>query len=154
MGYVEDLRKIVGHRPLILVGSVVIILNEHNEVLLQKRTYPYGVWGLPGGLMELTESTEECAKREVLEETGLTIGRLELLSISSGAKNYVKAKNGDEFYVVTVVYVTKEIVSGEAKVNDDESLAIQYFPLSQLPEKMVGSHRKAIDEYREKINQQ
>lgn len=52
MGYVEELRKIVGHRPLILVGAVVLVINEHGYVLLQQRTEPYGKWGLPGGLME------------------------------------------------------------------------------------------------------
>ena len=55
VGYVEELRKIVGHRPLILVGAVVLIINENGYVLLQ-RTEPYGKWGLPGGLMELSES--------------------------------------------------------------------------------------------------
>ena len=45
MGYVEELRKIVGHRPLILVGAVVLVINEHGYVLLQQRTEPYGKWG-------------------------------------------------------------------------------------------------------------
>lgn len=52
MGYVEDLRKIVGHRPLILVGVVTIIINEQKKILLQKRkATSYGMLGLPGGLM-------------------------------------------------------------------------------------------------------
>ena len=42
MGYVEELRKIVGHRPLILVGAVVLIINEHGYVLLQQSTVAYG----------------------------------------------------------------------------------------------------------------
>ena len=45
MGYVEELRKIVGHRPLILVGAVVLVINENRYVLLQQRTEPYGKWG-------------------------------------------------------------------------------------------------------------
>lgn len=151
MGYVEELRKIVGHRPLILVGSIVIILNKNNDVLLQQRKYPHGVWGLPGGLMELTESTEECARREVFEETGLTIGELELISISSGAKNFVRAENGDEFFVVTIVYATKDILHGRAMVHDDESLSIEYYPIHRLPNDMIGSHRRAIEGYLEKL---
>lgn len=54
MEYVKELRAIVGHRPLILPVSVVLIVNENNELLLQHR-YDGG-WGLPGGLMELGES--------------------------------------------------------------------------------------------------
>ena len=37
MGYLEDLRKIVGHRPLILVGVAVAVLNNNSEILLQKQ---------------------------------------------------------------------------------------------------------------------
>ncbi|MCJ7840158.1 NUDIX hydrolase [Lederbergia sp. NSJ-179] len=147
MGYVEDLRKLVGHRPLILTGSIVIILNGQNEVLLQQRKYPFGVWGLPGGLMELSESTEECAHREVWEETGLTIGELELIAVFSGENYFVKAENGDEFFVVTIVYMTKDIKQGKPHVHDNESLQVSFFPLSHLPDKMVGSHRKAIETY-------
>lgn len=150
MSYVRELRKLIGTRPIILVGSIVLIFNEENQLLLQKRTYPKGVWGLPGGLMELTESTEECARREVLEETGLTIGELELLTVLSGKNLYAKAENGDEFYVVTIVYTTKDIVRGTPRVNDDESLAVQYFSLQDLPKNMPKSHRKAIDIYLQK----
>ena len=75
MGYIEELRAIVEHRPLILVGSVVIITDSAGRMLLQQRRYPYGVWGLPGGLMELGESVEDTTRREVHEETGLRIGK-------------------------------------------------------------------------------
>ncbi|OXM13331.1 hypothetical protein CGZ75_19885 [Paenibacillus herberti] len=82
MGYVEDLRKMVGHIPLILVGAVVLINDGNNRILLQKRMqHPVGRFGLPGGLMELGESTEETARREVFEETGLTIGTLHLIDV-------------------------------------------------------------------------
>ncbi|MBS4195477.1 NUDIX hydrolase [Lederbergia citri] len=152
MGYVKELRKMIGKRPVILVGSVVIIINEENKVLLQQRSYPYGVWGLPGGLMELTESTEDCARREVLEETGLVIGEIELVSVYSGPQNFVRAENGDQFYVVTIVYETRDILDGSLRVDGDESLNLEYFDLSRLPENMVGSHQKAIGDYLSKNN--
>ncbi|MDR2570201.1 MAG: NUDIX domain-containing protein, partial [Oscillospiraceae bacterium] len=90
-----------------------------------RRKYPYGKWGLPGGLMELGESTKETVKREVLEETGLTLGKLTLFGVYSG-KNYLcVAQNGDEFYVVTTVYITSEYY-GDLSVNDDESLTFEW----------------------------
>ncbi|MGG3943706.1 NUDIX domain-containing protein [Peribacillus psychrosaccharolyticus] len=95
MEYYKYLRTYVGHKPIILPGSVVIILNDQNEVLLQKRHDGY--WGLPGGLMDLGESFEEVAKREVFEETGLIVKNLQLLSVFSGSKYYLKISNGDEF---------------------------------------------------------
>ena len=46
LGYIEELRKVVGTRPLILVGSAIIILNDNQEVLLQYRSDTYD-WGVP-----------------------------------------------------------------------------------------------------------
>ena len=102
MEYYKYLRQYIGHQPIILPGAVVILLNEYNEVLLQKRND--GGYGLPGGLMEMGESLEETAKREVLEETGLEVDELELLGVFSGADYYLKMNNGDELYSVTAVY--------------------------------------------------
>ncbi|MGM7684905.1 NUDIX hydrolase [Cytobacillus sp. Hm23] len=146
MGYVEDLRKVIGHRPIILVGSVVLLINDQDEILLQKRKEPYGVWGLPGGLMELAESAEETAKREVYEETGITVDSLELINVFSGNDNYCKLQNGDEFYVVTIAYYSYDF-SGVVKTNVEEGLETVFFPLRSLPEKLVGSHRKMVQTY-------
>ena len=146
MSYVEELRKLVGHRPLILVGSVVIIMDEENRILLQRRNSPPKLWGLPGGLMELGESTEETARREVMEEAGLTVGKLNLIDIFSGAENFLKLPNGDEFYSVTAAYYTKE-VSGKFKIDESESLGFEYISIDELPENMVKSHRRIIEKF-------
>ena len=57
MGYIEDLRKLIGHKRIVLNGSLEIIENKYGKIFFQKRTYQKGKWGLPGGLMELVEST-------------------------------------------------------------------------------------------------
>jgi ADP-ribose pyrophosphatase YjhB (NUDIX family) len=149
MSYVEDLRKIVGHQPLILVGAVTIIINDKKKILLQKRkATPYGMWGLPGGLMELGESTEDTARREVLEETRLTIGKLNLIDVFSGPGYFLKVQNGDEFYSVTVGYYTHE-VNGDLVIDENESLGFSFFDINQLPDNIVKSHRKMIDRFLE-----
>lgn len=149
MSYVEDLRKIVGHRPLILVGAVTIIINNKKRILLQKRkATSFGMWGLPGGLMELGESTEDTARREVLEETGLTIGNLNLIDVFSGPGNFLKVQNGDEFYSVTVAYYTNE-VNGNLVIDESESLGFSFFDINQLPDNIVKSHRKMINKFLE-----
>lgn len=56
MGYIENLRKVAGNQPLILVGTAVAVFNSDGEILLQKRRD--GLWGVPRGFMELGESTE------------------------------------------------------------------------------------------------
>lgn len=146
MGYIEDLRQLVGKKPLILVGSVVIICNDNQQVLLQQRTHPKGVWGLPGGLMELGESTEETAKREVFEETGLQVSELTLLNIYSGKEYYTVAANGDPFYSVTAAYYTNN-AEGKLEINKEEAMDLAYFSKEDLPAKMVGSHRRFLEDY-------
>lgn len=139
--YVRGLRKLVGTRPLILPGAVVLIINEQDQVLLQHRTD--GNWGLPGGLMELAESLEETAQREVDEETGLKVSNLQLVGVFSGAEYYLKVANGDEFYSVTAVYVTWDY-SGEIQPNPDESQELRFYGFDELPSGLSESYRKFI----------
>lgn len=148
MGYVEELRKVVGHSPLILVGAVVVLVDPDGRLLLEKRKFPEGLWGLPGGLMELGESTEDTAKREVLEETGLTVSELRLINVYSGPNHFVVAKNGDEYYVVTTAYYS-DVYSGELTVDHEESLSFKFFSPERLPAKLVGSHCTVIKEFLE-----
>ncbi len=150
MGYVEELRKIVGHYPLILVGSVVLVLNKDGEVLLQQRQEPYGKWGLLGGLMELRESPEETAYREVYEEAGIRVKNLQLINVFSGAKHFVKLANGDEFQAVTTAYYTHDY-EGEPTVNKKEAIQLKFFSVTELPEYIVGSHKRMIEVYVEMI---
>jgi ribosomal-protein-alanine N-acetyltransferase len=74
-GYIMDLRKIVGHRPLIQVGASIIVDNGEGDILL-KLLKDNGEWDCPSGSMDLGESLDETAKRELLEETGLTALKL------------------------------------------------------------------------------
>lgn len=144
MEYYKYLRQYVGHRPIILPGAVVIILNDQKEVLLQKRRD--GDWGLPGGLMDLGESFEEVAKREVYEETGLTVNHLKLLDIFSGSDYYLKVDNGDELYSVTAVYYTGD-VTGKMNIDYSESETMTYFSLNELPEGLTDEYRGFIERY-------
>jgi ADP-ribose pyrophosphatase YjhB (NUDIX family) len=146
LGYIEELREIVGHRPLIFVGSVTVIVDDKGRLLLQQRKFPNGVWGIPGGLMELGESTEEVARREVYEETGLKVEKLHLISVYSGPQNYIKAENGDEFYVVTVAYYS-EGYEGELNIDESESITFEFFYPDELPSDIVKSHKVILDEF-------
>jgi 8-oxo-dGTP pyrophosphatase MutT (NUDIX family) len=144
LGYIRELRKLVGHRPLILPGAVVLIFNDVGQLLLQHRSD--GGWGLPGGLMELGESLEETARREVKEETGLDIGELKLEGVFSGGEYYLKVANGDELYSVTTVYSTKDY-KGELVSDELESIDLQFFSLHQLPDSLQKSYLDFIQHY-------
>jgi 8-oxo-dGTP pyrophosphatase MutT (NUDIX family) len=146
MGYIEELREIVGHRPLLFVGAVTVIVDDMGRLLLQQRTFPKGVWGIAGGLMELGESTEEVARREIYEETGLRVNELHLINVYSGPEHYVRAENGDEFYVVTVAYYS-EGYKGELNIDPSESITCEFFYPDELPTNMVRSHKEIVGEF-------
>jgi len=146
MSYIKELRELIGHKRILLPGCIAFIRNAAGQILMQQRAYPYGKWGLPGGLMELDESTEQTARREVKEETGLTLGKLSLFGVYSGEGYHCKAQNGDLFDVVTIVYVTDDY-KGEVAVMDDESLSFEWFDLDKLPENIAGTHTEIIRDY-------
>ncbi|MEI4771685.1 NUDIX hydrolase [Psychrobacillus sp. FJAT-51614] len=143
MEYYKQLRKYVGHDPLILPGAVVLILNDKREILLQEREQE--VFGLPGGLMELGESLEDTARREVLEETGLQLGSLTLCNVYSGPEYYMENPNGDKFYSVTAVYKAFEYI-GNITPDENESISLQFFSPKHLPGGILESYRKFIED--------
>jgi ADP-ribose pyrophosphatase YjhB (NUDIX family) len=96
--------------------------------------------------MDLGESFEHVAKREVFEETGLVVKDLKLLNVFSGAEHYLKVSNGDELYSVIAVYYTTK-VNGEMEVDYNESEKMQYFPTSDLPDDLTDEYREFIEEY-------
>lgn len=146
MGYIEELRAKIGHDCVILPGSAVIIPDSSGRILMQQRKYPHGKWALPGGLMELGESAEETARREIMEETGLSLGSLTLLGVYSGKGYLCQAANGDQWYVVTITYVAASY-EGTPCVNDDESLAFEWIDPRNLPENTAKTHRIMIGDY-------
>lgn len=145
MGYIEDLRKIVGTQPLLLVGVAVAVVNEKGELLLQKRSD--GLWGVPGGFMELGESTEEAGRREIFEETGLEIGRLDLAGVFSGKEHHVKLPNGDEFYPVTIAYISTEMKGGVLQADGQDTTEAKFFNVNELPEGLNPLIKNLITQY-------
>lgn len=131
MGYIMDLRKHIGHNPLIGVGATTLVFNDKKELLLNLRT-DTNTWGIPGGSMELYETIEETAIRELKEETGICADELELVTVLSGKEFYFEYPNGDKMCTVIVLFKVSNY-SGSIKVSDTESKALKFFPLNNLP---------------------
>jgi len=130
--YIMDLRKIVGHRPLLQVGASVIVEDERGRVLLQLRSDNH-CWGYAGGSVELDEVVEEAAKRELLEETGLVAEELTLFGIFSGPDTHYVYPNGDEVSNVDIVYVCKKY-SGDLKCQEGEVEELKFFSIEEIPQ--------------------
>lgn len=131
MGYIMDLRKHIGHDPLIGVGATTLVFNDKKELLLNLRI-DTNSWGIPGGSMELYETIEETAIRELKEETGICADELELVTVLSGKDFYFEYPNGDKMCTVIVLFKVLNY-TGTLKVSDNESKALRFFPLTNLP---------------------
>lgn len=134
MGYIMDLRKIVGHRTLLQVGASVIVEDAQGRILLQRRTDNH-CWGYPGGSTELDERVEDAAARELLEETGLVAEKLELFGVFSGPELHYVYPNGDEVSNIDVVFLCREY-SGALHCQQEESEELGFFVPGMLPEKL------------------
>ena len=130
--HIMDLRKVVGHRPLLQVGASVIVEDGQGRILLQLR-HDNHCWGYAGGSVELDEVVEEAAKRELYEETGLVANKLELFGVFSGKDTHYVYPNGDEVSNVDIVYVCKDY-SGDLKCQEDEVDELKFFERKDIPE--------------------
>lgn len=131
MGYIMDLRKVVGHRTLIQCAASIIIENEQGQILLGKRTDNH-MWGYSGGSIEIDEKVEDCAKRELYEEMGLVADELEFFMINSGPEVHYVYPNGDEVSNIEIIYICRKF-HGEIKKQDEELDELRFFDIDELP---------------------
>ncbi|MDD3335019.1 MAG: NUDIX domain-containing protein [Eubacteriales bacterium] len=143
--YIMDMRKRVGHIPLMQCGASVIVENEKGEILLQKRS-DNDTWAYAGGSVELFERVEDAAARELLEETGLIADELTLLGIFSGERMRYTYPNGDEVSNVDIVFVCKKY-HGTLKCERGEVEELGFFSLDQLPQPLFEVNRPALEQY-------
>lgn len=116
-------------RPAVTADCVVITKEAEPKVLLiQRGADPYkGCWAFPGGFMNMDETTEQCAIRELEEETGLKVTTIQQI----GA--YSKVDRDPRGRTITVAYLA--IIDKPAQVTgQDDAAKAEWFPLSALPE--------------------
>ena len=116
-------------RPAVTADCVVITKEAEPKVLLiQRGADPYkGCWAFPGGFMNMDETTEQCAIRELEEETGLKVSTVRQI----GA--YSKVDRDPRGRTITVAYLA--IIDKPAQVTgQDDAAKAEWFPLSALPE--------------------
>lgn len=145
MGYVEDLRALVGHRPLILVGASVVLPDHAGRVLLVHRG-DNQQWGLVGGYLELGESVEAAARREVREEVDLESGELTFFGLYSGPEFFYVYPNGDQVWGVAVAYVAHHW-TGRPRPDGTETRACEFFDPRQPPQPLTKGAQRILADY-------
>ncbi len=140
--YIKKIRKFIGHAPMLSAGATVVVLKD-NKILLNLRA-DTNTWGIPGGAIELGETLEQTAARELKEETNLEAESFTLLNVFSGKDFYFEYPNGDKLYSVVVLYLA-DGVKGEVKITDDESFELKYFGRKELPD--LESRAEVIIDY-------
>lgn len=116
-------------RPAVTTDCVVFTKEEEPKVLLiQRGNEPYkGYWAFPGGFMNMEETAEECAVRELKEETGLTVKQIQQI----GA--YSKVDRDPRGRTVSIAYLA--IVDAPTAVSGmDDAAKAAWFPLASLPD--------------------
>lgn len=107
-------------------------------LLVKRRNEPYkDCWAFPGGFMEIDEDLETCARREVLEETGMALGEVFQF------RSYSAVDRDPRERVITVVHFAFE-APAEVKGSDDAAEA-RWFDIDNLPE-LAFDHRTIIHE--------
>ena len=134
-------------RPAMTADCIVITKEAKPKVLLiQRGDEPFkGCWAFPGGFMDMEETTEQCAIRELEEETGLKVGKVYQI----GA--YSKVDRDPRGRTVTVAYLA--IVDAPMAVSgQDDAAKAEWWPLSTLPELAFDHYdimQDAIKKYKE-----
>jgi ADP-ribose pyrophosphatase YjhB (NUDIX family) len=143
--YLKNLRKIVGHMPILVCGASVIVENDRGEILLILRS-DNKKWAYPGGSVDLNEVVEEAAKRELFEETGIIARSLKLFGVFSGKELFYVYPHGDEISNVDIVYLCNDY-TGDAKADLIESDEVGYFAIDNLPKNISPPCVPALKEY-------
>lgn len=141
--YIKKIRSLVKDEFIMVNATAIIIVNDKNEVLLQKRS-DSGLWGLPGGLLELNENIALGAIREVKEETNLDIRIKRFIGVF--VNPFMRWREHDLAQVFSFAFLG-EVVSGELKVNDFESTDLQYFNHENLPQIHSMDNIQVIEAY-------
>jgi len=125
-------------------GASVIIYKD-KKILMQQRK-DNKCWGYHGGHVELGEIVEETAKRELLEETGLTALSLELFGVFSGPELHHIYPDGNEVYIIDVVYLCDNF-TGTLKKQESEVLALKWFDIDKIPANLSPPIKPALKKF-------
>ncbi len=141
--YIKFIRSKVGHDEIILNFAGGVVINDRGQILLHQRP-DTNLWSLPGGAIELGESAQEAAIREIKEETGLEAKVDALLGVYT--KYFSHLANNDKFQSIGITFCCS-IIGGELIKKSTESSDVRFFEPDSLPSLAFQQHQDAISDY-------
>jgi 8-oxo-dGTP diphosphatase len=137
--------EVAKRRPV--VGVAALLIRDHEILLAERRAGKrQGYMNCPGGHLEWGETFEECAIREVKEETGIDLLRCEFLTAANGL-----ALEEDHHYVM--IYMLATAWAGEARKQEEANGPWDWYALPGPPDKMLPTTLMAICAYFERIRE-
>lgn len=127
-------------RPALTADCIVFARKEldFRVLLVQRANEPYkGKWAFPGGFMNMDETTEEAARRELKEETGLIVDDISQIG------TFDRVDRDPRGRVITVAYFV--VIDGIRKVKGgDDAAGARWFSIQNLPE-LAFDHQKIME---------
>ena len=128
--------------PFVAVDGIVQLFDENENfkgiVLIERKNPPYGL-AIPGGFVDVGETTENALKREMKEEISLDVEILDLLGV------YSDPDRDPRFHTVSIVYICKAY--GTPKARDDAKKVFVY-KLEEIPfDKLAFDHNKILKDF-------
>ena len=140
--FIRTIRTHIGHGLLWLPGLSAVVLDSRHRVLLGRRT-DTRQWAVISGIPDPGEEPVPAIEREITEETGVVAKVRALASVrSTGVVDY---PNGDRAQYLNLNFIADH-VSGQPVVGDDESLAVGWYQLDDLPAPLADSSRQRIED--------
>ncbi|OZI23189.1 hypothetical protein CAL26_06850 [Bordetella genomosp. 9] len=142
------LRALVGPRPLLCPCVRIVLEGPDGTVLLHERADFRGMWGLPGGHIELGESAEQAARRETREETGLAARvLLPFGHASNPAVETVTLPNGDVCHYQAVLFHCSQF-EGALRGDPQEAAVLRWVSLDETQPPMMPHVRATLEAFR------
>jgi len=131
--------------PRPAVSADVVVLDRDAILLIQRKKDPFaGSWALPGGFMDMDESADAAAIRELKEETGLVVESVQQIGAYSTVDRDPRGR------VVTIAFLATASQSDHIAAADDAA-DVRWFPINALPE-LAFDHAKIVADAMERFS--